>query len=60
MTCEDQAFVVDVVVTNLPWKIIHTSAINQPTNANAKLKAIAKIRKYKGLYKKHHFIPMAT
>jgi hypothetical protein len=62
MTCENQVFVVDVVVTNLPWKTVATSDISQLGNANvnAKPKAIVKICKYKRLCEGHHFISMAT
>jgi hypothetical protein len=60
MTCEDQVFVANVMVTNPPWKTIVTSVINQPTSANAKIKTTVKISKYKRLFEGHHFIPMAT
>jgi hypothetical protein len=36
-----------------------SSVINQLIGAIAKLNAIAKIYKYRGLHERHHFIPMA-
>ncbi len=60
MTHENQVFVVDVVVTNLPWKTIVRSVITQLTSVNVKPKAIVKIRKYRRLCEGHHFITMAT
>jgi hypothetical protein len=58
MIREDQVFVINVVVINPPQKIIATSVINEPANANAKLKAIVKMHKYKRLCEGHHFIPI--
>jgi hypothetical protein len=49
-----------VVVINSPQKIVITSVISQLVSANAKLKVIAKIHKYKRFCEGHHFIPMAT
>ncbi len=37
-----------------------SSVINQPNSVIAKLSTIAKICKYRGLHREHHFIPMAT
>jgi hypothetical protein len=59
MTHEDQIFVVDVVVTDLTRETMAMNVINRPTSAIAKFNAIAKIRKYKGLHERHHFILMA-
>jgi len=59
MTWEDQVFVVDVVVTDLTWKTMASSAISRPTCVVMKLNTIAKICKYKRLHEKHHFICMA-
>jgi hypothetical protein len=47
------------MVINLTWKIVAINVISQPRGAIAKLNAIAKIHKYRGLHDKHHFIPMA-
>jgi hypothetical protein len=55
--CEDQAYVVNVVVINLIRETVATSVINQHVSAVAKLSI--KICKYRGLHKGHHFIPMA-
>jgi hypothetical protein len=35
-----------------------SNVINQPTNVIAKFNTIAKIRKYKKLHERHHFISM--
>jgi hypothetical protein len=55
MTCENQVFVANVVVIIPPWKIVATNVISELTSANAKLKAIAKIPKYKRLCEKAPF-----
>jgi len=47
------------MVINQTWKIVAINVISQPIGAIAKLNAIAKIHKYRGLHDKHHFIPMA-
>jgi hypothetical protein len=39
--------------------MVASSVITRPTNAIAKLNAIVKIPKYRGLDEGHHFIPMA-
>jgi hypothetical protein len=36
-----------------------TSVINQTVGAAVKLNVITKIRKYRRIHEKHHFIPMA-
>jgi hypothetical protein len=59
MTWEDHVFVVDVVVTDLTWETMASSAINRPTCVVMKLNTIAKICKYTWLHEKHHFISMA-
>ncbi len=59
MTRENQIFVVDLVVSNSPWKIVAKSVINKPTSENVKPKTIAKIEKYKKFCEGHHFITMA-
>jgi hypothetical protein len=41
------------------WEKMASSVISQPIGAIAKLSAIAKIYKYKGLHERHHFIPIA-
>jgi len=38
---------------------VTSSVINRPIGALAKLSIIVKIRKYKRLHERHHFIPMA-
>ncbi len=40
------------------WEMMTLNVINQPTNATAKLSAIANICKYRRLHEGHHFIPM--
>jgi hypothetical protein len=47
-----------VVVIDSTWETLVTNAINQPIGVVAKLNAIAKIHKYRGLHEKHHFIPI--
>jgi hypothetical protein len=59
MTCEDQTFVVDVVVTYPIEEMVATNVISWPIAAIAKFSTIVKICKYRGLHKGHHFIPMA-
>jgi hypothetical protein len=60
MTHEDQVFIANVVVTNLPWKIVIISVISQLASVNAKLKTIVKIHKYRWLCERQHFILMVT
>jgi hypothetical protein len=48
-----------VVVTNLTWEIVDSSVISRPSGAVVKLNVIAKICKYRGFYKRYHFILMA-
>ncbi len=59
MIHEDQVFVANVVVTNPTQETVAISVISRPTRATAELNAIAKICKYRGLHKGHHFMPMA-
>jgi hypothetical protein len=59
MIREYQAFVANVMVNNLTWETMIINVINQLVGAIVKLNAIVKIRKYRGLHDKHHFIPMA-
>jgi hypothetical protein len=59
MTCEDQVFVSNVVVTNLTREMVAMSVISQPTSAIVEFNAIVKIHKYKRLHEGHHFILMA-
>ncbi len=59
MTWEDQIFVANVVVIDPMWETVALSVISQLVGAIAKLSAIAKICKYKGLHEGHHFISMA-
>jgi hypothetical protein len=59
MIQEDQVFIVDVVVTDLMWKIVVSNVISRLVNVVTKLSAIAKICKYRGLHEGHHFILMA-
>jgi len=40
-------------------KMVTSSVISRQTSVVIKLSTIAKIHKYKRLYEKHHFIPMA-
>jgi hypothetical protein len=60
MTQKDQIFVVNAIVINPTQETMTSNVINQPINAAAKLSAIVKIHKYKGLHEGHYFIPMAT
>jgi hypothetical protein len=48
-----------VAVISLTWETVATNVINQLASATTKLSTTIKIRKYKGLHEKHHFIPMA-
>jgi hypothetical protein len=50
MICEDQIFVVDMVVTDLTWEMMATSVISRLIGATVKLNAIIKIHKYRGLH----------
>ncbi len=59
MTWKDQFFVVDVVVTDMLWKIVALNVISWPIGVDTKLSAIAKICKYRGFHEGHHFILMA-
>jgi hypothetical protein len=60
MTCEDQVFVVDVVVIDSTWETMAMNVISQPTCATMELSAIIiKIHKYRRFYERHHFILMA-
>jgi hypothetical protein len=59
MTQKDQVFIVDVVVIDSMWEAMALSVINQPLGAIAKLNAITKIHKYRGLHEGHRFIPVA-
>jgi len=59
MIRKDQVFVADVMVTNLTRETMFSSVISWPIGAVAKLNAIVKICKYRGLHERHHFIPMA-
>jgi hypothetical protein len=59
MTQTDQVFVVYVLVIDLTQEMMVSNVINQPTGAIMELNVIVKICKYKGLYERHHFIPMA-
>jgi hypothetical protein len=56
MTQEDQVFIASVVVTDSMWEIMASNVIGQPIGAIAKLNAITKIHKYRGLHEGHHFI----
>jgi hypothetical protein len=58
MTCEDEVFVVNGVITNSTRKTMVTSVISRPTSAIVKLNATTKIRKYKRFREGHYFIPM--
>jgi hypothetical protein len=59
MTCEDHIFVTNAVVTNPTQETMAMNVINQLACAIAKLNAITKICKYKGIHEGHHFISMA-
>ncbi len=59
MTCEDQVFVIDVVVMNLTRKMVVMSVISWSTSVVLELNAIIKICKYKRIHEGHHFILMA-
>ncbi len=50
MTQENQVFVAYVVVIDLTWEIMASSVINQLVGVAAKLSAIVKIYKYRGLH----------
>jgi hypothetical protein len=39
--------------------MVAMNVISQPIGAIVKLSTIVKIRKYKGIHDRHHFIPMA-
>jgi hypothetical protein len=58
MTREDQVFIFNVMVINLTWKTMSTNVNNQPVGVTTEHSTIVKIRKYGGLHKGHHFIPM--
>ncbi len=47
------------MVIDSTWEMVVWSVISQPTSVIAKLSAIVKISKYKGLHEGHHFISMA-
>ncbi len=59
MTQEDQVFVANVVVINSMKETMASNVISRPVGATMKFKAIAKIRRYRGLHEGHHFISMA-
>jgi len=59
MIFEDKVFVADVVVIDPTWEMMVMNVINWLASAIVELSAIIKIRKYKGLPEKYHFIPMA-
>jgi hypothetical protein len=59
MTCEDQVFLINVVVSNMTWEIVVLNVISRPTCVVVELNAIAKIHKYRGLHEGHHFILIA-
>jgi hypothetical protein len=59
MTQKGQVFITNVVVTDPTRETVASSVNNRPIGATMKFSAIAKIRKYKGLYERHHFILMA-
>lgn len=50
MTCEDQVFVANVVVTVPTWEMMVTNVISQLVGANAILNTIVKICKYRRLH----------
>jgi len=58
MICEDQVFVVDVVVIDLTQKKVATNVISWPICIVVELNTIIKICKYGRLHERHHFIPM--
>jgi hypothetical protein len=47
-----------VVVIDLIWEMMILSVINQFVGAVVKFNTIVKIRKYKELHERHHFISM--
>ncbi len=58
MIKKDHVFVIDVVVTNLTWEMMASNVINRPIGATTKFNTIVKVRKYRGLHERHHFISM--
>jgi hypothetical protein len=59
MTCEDQNFVANVMVTDLTRKWVIMSVTNRTIGVTTRFNVIIKIRKYRGFHEGHHFIPMA-
>lgn len=47
-----------MIITNSTRKTMATGLINQLIGVVAKFNAIVKIRKYRGIHERHHFIPM--
>jgi len=60
MTQENQAFIVDVVVTDLMQEAMVSNVNSQSTSAIMELSTIVKIHKYRRLHEKHHFTLMAV
>ncbi len=56
---QEQVFVANVMVIDLTWETVAMSVIIQPKGAIVELSAIVRIRKYRRLHDKHHFISMA-
>jgi hypothetical protein len=59
MICEDQVFVVDVMVIDLTQKTMVVNVISQPTGVVVGLNTNIKIHKYGGLNEGHRIFPMA-
>jgi len=60
MICEDQIFVVNVVVINLTREIVTMNVISRSTCVIVGFSTIANIRKYKRFHEGHHFMPMVV
>jgi hypothetical protein len=59
MTRKDQIFVANVMVTNSTREMVVLNVINRSVGIITKFNVILKIRKYKRLHERHHFISMA-
>jgi hypothetical protein len=59
MIRDDHVFIADVMVIDMMKKMVASNLISRPKNVAIEFKASVKIRKYKGLHEKYHFIPMA-
>jgi len=58
MIRKDQVCIVNVVVTNPMKEMVALNVITRLAGAITEFNVIIKIRKYKGLHERHHFILM--